>query len=250
MLKNVFITLLLLFLLNFASAQDAITLLNQGKDLNVMYRNQMSGGLIIHSAGFGLNYRRGYHVTGFKTRILELELVNMNYYKEYKIKDTFHENSKGYYYGKLNSLFILRPGIGFQKIIFEKAERKSLEIRFSYYAGISLGLAKPIYMQIRDPNDNLKFNVEKYDPTKDSLSNIYGPAPFLKGFIETKIYPGAYAKFAISFEYGDLKNDIKAIETGVIIDAYPKTIPVMAFSKNQPVFVTLYLHLLYGKKWF
>lgn len=252
MFKSIFFSFLFINFFFLASAQDEIVVRNQANDLNILYRNQMAGGIIIHTGGFGLNFRRGIHVTGFKTRILEMELVNMKNPKEVKIKNPSYENSKGFYFGKLNTLLILRPGIGYQNVLFRKAERKSIEIRYSYFGGFSLGLAKPVYLEILKSSDPRfeELSVEKYDPAKHKLEDIYGRAPYFKGFDEMKIYPGAYAKFGLSFEYADVKSDIKAIETGVMLDFYPKAIPIMAYTKNQPLYVSLYLNFLYGKKWF
>jgi hypothetical protein len=67
---------------------------------------------------------------------------------------------------------------------------------------------------------------------------------------KTSIYPAGYAKFALSFEYADRYNDLKAIETGVVADMYPKAIPMMAFNKLQQVYVSVYLKMIWGKKWF
>ena len=64
------------------------------------------------------------------------------------------------------------------------------------------------------------------------------------------VYPGGYAKFALSFEYADRYNGIKAIETGATLDVYPRVLPMMAFNKKQQVFASLYLKMIWGKKWF
>ena len=52
------------------------------------------------------------------------------------------------------------------------------------------------------------------------------------------------------FEYGKRYNVIKAIETGAVLDVYPTVLPMMAFSEKQQVFVSLYLKMVWGKKWF
>ena len=213
----------------------------------------MSGGVIAHSGGFGFSYRRGKHVTGFKKRIFEIEVVNMRHAKEVKTQNPYFENSKGFYYGKLNTLQILRPGFGYQKILYGKEQKKSLEIRFCYFVGASLGFAKPIYLEIlHETSMQFEFDLttEKYNPDEHFVDNIYGRAPYFKGFDEMKIYPGGYAKMGLSFEYADLHDDLKAIETGITVDVYPKTIPIMAYAKNQQVYLSLYINFIYGKKWF
>ncbi len=244
-----------------ASAQDALTVLEQGGDLNVLYRNEASFGVLAHSSGgFGLNYRRGKHVTAKRKRILEFEAVNIRHPKEVKTVNPYFENSKGFYYGKMNSVFILRPGFGYQNTLFRKADVKSVEIRYIYMIGPSLAFAKPVYLEIlHDTPQPFIFDLttEKYNPgnPNHSFDNIYGRAPYFKGFEEMKVYPGLFAKFGLSFEFADLHDDLKVIETGITVDAYPKIIPIMASTtnspvKNQQVYTSLYLSFIFGKKWF
>lgn len=235
------------------SAQDAITVLQSGGDLNVLYRNEMNVSVLAHSDGFGANYRRIRHITGTKKGILEFEFVNMRHPKEIKISNPYFDNSKGFYYGKLNTFHILRPGVGLQRVLYRRAERKSVEIRLGTYIGASMGFAKPIYLEIlHETTFPGEFTVkqERYDPDKHFVDNIYGRAPYFKGFDEIKLYPGGYGKLALSFEYADYHDDVKAIETGVIVDVYPTVVPLMALAKNQQVMLSFYISMVYGKKWF
>ncbi len=245
---------LLIFLFSFTlSAQkgeDNETRLQKGEDLNMLYRNERSISLFVHTAGgIGIGYRRGYHVTANRNRMFEVEVQNFKHPKEIKSINAIRDNGKGFVYGKLNSFLLFRPGVGYQNVLYQKSDKKSVEIRCSYYIGATINFAKPIYLLIKHLNDETP-STERYDPEKDSLSNIYGKADFFYGIEHTKIYPGGYAKFALSFEYANRYNGIKAIETGVIADIYPQVIPMMAYNKNQQVFVELYLKLIWGKKWF
>lgn len=222
-------------------------------DVKLLYRNEATGGLVVTTNGFGVNYRRGWHVTAARKRVFEIEAVTYRHPKETKTVNQYYDHPKGYYYGKLNSLLLLRPGFGYQNVIFTKPEHNGVEIRYVAFIGPSLGLAKPVYLEILEdtPIPNRKAVVtEKYDPDKHFIDNIYGRAPFTKGLGETKIYPGGYAKFGINFEYGTLDNDVRSIETGICVDVFPKAIPLMATEKNHPVLLTLYLSFNYGAKWF
>ncbi|HET6991094.1 MAG TPA: hypothetical protein VFJ43_07210 [Bacteroidia bacterium] len=222
-------------------------------ETKLLYRNEASAGLTITTNGFGLSYRRGYHVTNARKRVFEIEGVSYRHPKAVKITNEYYDHPKGYYYGKLNSLFIVRPGFGYQNVIFTKPEHNGIEIRWIAFGGVSLGFAKPVYLEILEltPIQGQRVVVtERYDPNVHFIDNIYGRAPFMKGIGQTKIHPGAYAKLGINFEYGALDNDIKSIETGVTIDAYPKAIPLMANEHNHPVLISLYLNFSYGGKWF
>lgn len=257
MLKNIFL-IVFLFVFSFPiigqDLKDSQSRIDAGEDLKVLYRNESNFGLFVHSAGgLGIAYRRGYHVHGTRKRVLEVEAQNFKHAKEIKSVNPYYDNARGFVYGKLNSVLVIRPGVGFQNTLFEKQEKKNVEIRFSYFVGATLAFAKPVYLEVvvktNDPNLN-PISTERYDPDKHFPSDIYGKAPFFKGLGQTRLYPGGYGKIALSFEYGKRYNVIKAIETGAVLDVYPVALPLMAFAPKQRVFATLYLKMVWGKKWF
>lgn len=243
------IIILLLLATGTAFSQSAVTALQQGEELNVLYRNEAVGAITAHSRGFGASYKRLKHVTGTRKKFFEIDVLNMRHPKEYKVHYDGKGSTKGFYYGKLNSIFMVRSGIGFQNTLYERAERKSVEIRCSYSIGPNLTFAKPVnlYVFVENQKDPV---IQQYDPDKHKLENIAGRAPFIYGFDKTKIYPGGYAKLAFSFEYADYSNEVKAIETGVIADIFPVAVPTMAKYKKEQYFVTLYISFVFGKKWF
>ncbi|MEP7171514.1 MAG: hypothetical protein ABI855_19240 [Bacteroidota bacterium] len=219
----------------------------------VLMKNELSFGISLHSNGWGLDFRRGKNLTVSKKRMIEIELVGMHHPKEIKSVNPYYENSKSFVYGKLNSLTVLRGAIGFQRVIAAKGERGGVEIRLNYTGGISLGFAKPVYLDIITNNINdpgvFTLSTEKYDANKHSIDVIYGRASFTKGLDEIKVHPGIYGKLGFSFEYGSQDDDVKIIETGITIDAYDKTIPLMALTQNNQLYFNFYINLLYGRKW-
>jgi hypothetical protein len=227
---------------------------NTYDDVKLLYRNEATFGFLVHTNGLGLNYRRGWHVTAMSRRVLEIEGVNYRHPKETKVVNPYVENPKGYYYGKLNSVFMLRGSFGLQRTIYTKPERNGVEIRYVTFLGASLGLAKPVYLDIISSNPNPHSQplivTERYDPTRHFQDNIYGRAPFMRGVGETKIYPGGYAKFGLNFEHGPLDDDIRFIETGIVLDAYLHGIPMMANDKTEHFLITLYLNFSFGARWY
>lgn len=256
-MKRIFAIVVFVFSSVFGFSQetkDDLTRLKNGEDLNVLYRNERSVGLFGHTAaGFGIAYRRGHHVTGKRKWMYELEAQNFKHPKEAKTINPYYENAKGFVYGKLNSVLLFRGGLGYQNVLFEKSDKKSVEIRYSYFLGATLAFAKPVYLEVIKPTSDPLVSVistERYDPNQQHLEDIYGKSSFFTGIDKTKIYPAGYAKIALSFEYADRYNGIKAIETGIVADLYPKAIPMMAFNPNQNIYVMGYLKLVWGKKWF
>lgn len=254
MYKRIF-SFLLVFVISFQlSAQqtkDDLTRLQNGEDVNVLYNHEASFGLFMHSAGgFGMAYRRGEHVTAKRKKMFEIEVSNFKHPKEVKSVNSYYANSKGFIYGKLNSILLIRPGVGYQNVLYQKSDKKSVEIRYSYFVGGTLAFAKPVYLEIKKGTPSSIPTTERYNPEIHKQEDIFGKAPFFKGIEKTAIYPAAYAKLALSFEYADRYNALKAIETGAVVDIYPKAMPIMAFNKKQQVFISLYLKIIWGKKWF
>jgi len=230
-------------------SQIATSPLDQGQDLNVLYRNEATGSVFAHTRGWGIQYARLKHVTAKRKSILEFSFANMRHPKEYKLKYEGISGNKSFYYGKLNSLMMIRTGVGIQHTLYERSERKSLEIRMSTVAGCNLTLIKPVYLYVFKENLIAPI-IEKYNPDEHNLSNIAGRAPWLFGFSNLTVRPGGYAKLGFSFEYGDYSNEVKAIETGVLVDVFPLPVATMAKIPQEQVFVTLYFSFVFGKKWF
>lgn len=239
------------FLCQLAYSQSTEQAVASGNDVNVLYRNELSFGVFAHSRGFGINMMRAKHITGTRKRLFEIEALNLNHPKEIKVSNQ-SDNSKRFIYGKLNSVLLFRLGVGYQTTIFKRADRKSVEIRSSYYLGGNLSFAKPNYILVYRQNlFGTKYQESvKYDPTKYSIDSISGKGSLTDGLFQTKIYPGFYAKANLSFEYAPFSNKVKAIETGIIFDYYPKALPIMARNPAENFILTLYVGFVFGKKWF
>ena len=56
--------------------------------------------------------------------------------------------------------------------LFSKGERSGVEVRYSYYVGASLGITKPVYLEVIVPYDTIPYTTtKKYDPN-DPLFTI------------------------------------------------------------------------------
>jgi hypothetical protein len=231
---------------------------------NILFRKELYGSGVFHSAGWGLGFRFGRNITYYNKKMFEFDLVEMKSPKEYKRTNANFSNSRRYIYGKENNLYLLRAGYGSQKLLNRKPYWGGIEVRFFYYGGLSVGLAKPVYLYIANYTtvENLLYydiTTEKYDPeihfpwrvnvppARDI--DIYGKAPFYKGFGEIKPYPGLYSKIGFNFEYGEYNQSIKAIEAGATIDVFPKAIPIMAFNDPYSFFINIYVSFTIGKRY-
>lgn len=219
---------------------------------NVLFRKEMSGSLIIHSNGWGLEYRIGQNKSVFNKWMFETNLLEMKDAKEIKSINPFFTNTKSYIYGKLNTLYIVRAGLGQQYQLNRKPYFGGVELRLFYSGGLSVALAKPVYLYIikTDGSSFRYYTVtERYDPNNHFPDNIYGRASFTKGFDKLKPYPGAYAKAGLSIEFGTINQRPKIVEVGAALDVYARPVPVMAFKKPDQFFLTLYLSFGLGKRY-
>jgi hypothetical protein len=217
-----------------------------------LLKNEFTFGVNVHTSGWGFDFRRARNLTVDKKRLFEAEIVNMKHPKETRSVNPYFDNAKSFFYGKLNSLTVIRAAVGQQQVLFSKAEKGGVEVRLNYTGGLSLGIAKPVYLNILYPTafeGEYQVVVEKYDPSKHYVDNIYGRAPFTEGLSEIRPYPGGFAKLGLCFEYGTYSDDIKCIETGITVDAYAKKVPIMALTENSQFFFNFYINLLYGRKW-
>ncbi|MGI8892875.1 MAG: hypothetical protein ACR2GN_05380 [Bacteroidia bacterium] len=245
------ITLLSIILLAFNPlfSQDKYQLYDEEK--TVLLKNEFMGGITLHSSGFGLDLRRGYHITGYKKGVFEIEIVGMKHPKEIRTVNPRFDNAKSYIYGKSNSLTILRGMYGIQNVLYSKAEKSGIQVRYTYSGGFALGMAKPVYLEIL-PNTfplEARTTIERYDPNIHFTDNIFGRAPFFTGVDEMKFYPGLSAKSGISFEYSHDHERLKVLEVGVALDAFAKPVPIMALIDNKQFYVSFYINVLFGRRW-
>jgi len=242
--------LIILFVFSFSalSAQETIY-----DETMVVYKHQLYGGVNIHTAGWGLNLALLKNKTAFKARVLQLEIVGMNSHKQVKLYNAYYEDARGYHYGKQYSFYVVRPSWGFKKVLTDKLRKNGVEVGYVWTVGPSLGLAKPIYLEIfRDgPFSPTPLLVERYDVDEHFQEDIYGRASAFLGWDELRVFPGIHGRFGFLFEYSNNKTGVKMLETGVSIDAYGKVIPIMALegSENRQVFLNLYLNIQFGKKY-
>lgn len=235
----------------FAEAQSVSlgdTVVNDSK---ILMRREKSGFAMLHTAGMGVGFRSGKHLTGYKKRVFEIEITGMKHPKEIKSINPYYENAKSFVYGKENCLIIIRGGYGRQKVINSKPYWGGVELRYFYYGGISMGLLKPVYLYILYETSApyiYTYQIEKYDPYKHSTDDIFGRASFFHGFSKIKPLPGIYFKTGLNFEYGAYDETVKAVECGITVDAYPKPAPIMAFNPNKSVFLSLYISFHFGTR--
>lgn len=225
---------------------------------------------LITPRSFALGVNVGRIKSYDRTSFFNIEFGDIRHPQEYRQSFDFqfgpsNRVSRAFIYGKENSAFVLRAGIGEKRYFSEKAKNRGLAVGVSYQVGANLGLVKPYYLELlrsRDPGSgSTQFYVseEKYGPENENLfldlSRIIGSASFSKGLNELAIMPGFHAKAAAHFDWGAFDELVKAVEAGIMVDVFFKDVPIMIESaevphlENSPVLINLYLNLQLGKRW-
>ena len=220
---------------------------------SVVYRRQIAGGIIGYTNGLGLNYGWGKHVDGFKRRMYHVELTNLRHHKEIKSFNPIYDNARGYVFGKMNSVLVMRGTWGMKTVKFDKLRAEGVQISYNWAVGPALALLKPVYYEIGVSEDSSGFRFdylveEKFDADRHNVNNIFGRASFFQGVNEISVMPGIHAKFGLNFEYSPDRVGIRALEVGLAMDAYLSRLKIMATEENRQVYFNFYLNLLFGKK--
>lgn len=219
---------------------------------NILFRNEMNGAFILHTNGWGLEYRIGKNRTVFNKWMLEFDLLEYKHSKEIKKQNIYYTNTRSYIYGKINAVYMVRAGFGELKQLNRKPPSNGIELRLFYTGGLSVAFTKPVYLDILkwDTTFNRMYKeVEKYNPSEHFPENIYGRASFFRGFDELKPYPGAYAKIGLNAEFGTFNQSTKVLEVGAAVDFYAKPFPILDSQKKDRLFLTLYISIGFGKRY-
>jgi hypothetical protein len=230
-----------------------ITLYAQG-ELNeqqkVFFRNEKSFAILLNSDGLGVSYRAAKRIDFRNKNLYEIDAGSLRNIKEYR-QESVNVQGSSFIFGKVNTTFFLRGGIGHQHELYKKADLGGIAVRYFYSAGPVLAIYKPIYYRVihlvpSTPNE-YELKDEKFDvATIASPQDIYSKASFFKGFDQLKALPGLYGKVGFNFEYSKADKIIHAIEIGGQVNAFPKKVPIMAGNNNKALFFSLFVSYRFG----
>ncbi len=213
-----------------------------------IYRESWSLGFKVHTSGIGGEFRREKFVTATNKNFWNIDISNIKHPKEEK---SFSGGSEtNLIYGKLNSFYQIRAGVGKQNVIFKKLEIRGVQISSIYHVGLAAAWLKPIYVEVEvgDLNENPTKSSERYNPYAHPYERIVEREPWRTGLGSSTFVPGATAKFALNFEFSPQDDEIKALEIGAQLDGFTKPIPIMAFNTQYNVFLNVYVSFLFGSK--
>jgi hypothetical protein len=227
---------------NYAFSQGEIN-----EEEKIFYRNEKTYGFTLNSDGLSAGFRYAKRIDAFRKTLYEAEFAQIKHQKEIKISFSSTQQIGGsFVYGKLNSLTTLRTGLGFQKELFRKEDKGGISIRYFYTFGLSTGFQKPVYYEVDTDSDPLS-PAERIKFETHLGYEIERKAPFYVGLNELKVVPGIYGKFGFTFEFSKSDVIFNAIETGIIMDAFMRKIPIMANELNHRFYPAFFVSYRFGK---
>lgn len=212
------------------------------------YRHERTFGVMLNTDGYGLSYREGRYIDFRNTNLYEIDFGILNHPRELKLQNPWYPSGSSFVFGKLNTPFYLRGGVGKQHELFNKEDLGGVAIRYFFTAGPGLALMKPIYYKVLYPASSTTFYIkeEKFEESIHHPYDIYSKASFFKGIKETRLVPGAYLKGGFNFEFSMNDRAVHTIEVGGVLNAYLKQIKIMATEDNKALFFSLFISYRMG----
>jgi hypothetical protein len=226
----------------------------------IVYNQEFAMGVRLHTNGLAVGINMGKLRTYYLTKYWHVEIGELQHSKEYRqsfdTPSTLNGRiSRAFKYGKQNNLFVLRGGIGAKRYFSEKAKHKGVAVGISYEGGATLGLLKPYYLELRAGDGQFSRSTKYTEDTADrflDIWQIHGASTWTKGLSEISLQPGVHGKFSVHFDWGAFDEYLKAVEAGVMVDVFTRKVPIMVELdnvENQQLFLNLFLHLQFGKRW-
>jgi hypothetical protein len=224
-------------------------LIKQAEEGVLVYRKQNIFGFQFRTNGYGGFYEMGRMKTTRRTNIYRLDITEIKSQKEEKSSSIgFFGNP--YIYGKLNYFYPVTIAFGQQHILGQKGNKNGVAVSVVYMGGLSLGLLRPYYLEVEDPNGG-ENKVIKYSQADSSLflgTGIVGAGGLGKGWSDMKMKPGAFAKTALRFDWGRFNETVTGMEIGLSGQFYSSKIPIYFAQKERIFFFQAHIAFLFGQR--
>ncbi|MEO1434799.1 MAG: hypothetical protein AAFV80_04635 [Bacteroidota bacterium] len=233
---------------------------DQDQEEAYRFKKEISFDFRMHTNGLAMGFNYGIIKSPRRSLMFQFAIASMKHPREYKksveaFPGPLSRSPKAYIFGKQNYFYGLHFTAGGKHYFSEGTSRRGVSVGFNYLIGPSLGITKPYYLDLIRFSDDLNtFEIvsERYTPENEDVflnrGTIYGASGFTSGFSGIQVFPGGHAKLGLHFDWGVNDEFIKAIEFGVMVDAYTSKIPILVADDNRLLFMNLYLTLQLGKR--
>lgn len=256
--------LVFLFLIFFLWGQAQKTIQPKGLEYEykgIVYNTEQVYHFSLHTNGFKAGMDFGKLLTYYKTRYYHFSIG----YLRHPLESSFNKNinfeglgsSRSFRFGKQNSFYQLRGGIGVKRYKSEKAKRRGIAVGWNYEVGPVIGVLRPvknIYL-IANDNSGIKSSVElSYEDDPETFLNydaLFGRSSSFDSWAQLKLRPGIQAQVAGHFSMGAFDQYVKALEVGIMVDYFGFKIPIMVENEahsNDALFLNLFVSLHFGSR--
>lgn len=230
-------------------------MIRQQEEGAIVFNKQNVWGFRLNTNGWNVFFEKGFMKDVRKTNLLQFELGEIKHPKEQKISTTsqlgpFISFASPFVYGKQNIFYQFKPSVGQQRLIGGKANRNGVAVSAIYLGGISLGVERPYYLRVLDPNTNGSRDI-KYSSADSALflgNSIIQGTGLSNGWGEMKLIPGVHGKLGLRFDYGRFNDLVSAIEVGINAEYYTRKPEFMLQNENRQFFFSGYAAILIGKR--
>lgn len=229
-------------------------------DQDKIFKKEVTLNLKIHTSGYGVGIDYGL-IRKKSTLLGHLSGSSIKHAKEYRRRfentSSLGNPSRAFIYGKQNSFYSLKLGVGQKFNLSATSKERGVTVGASYHLGPNLGIIKPYYLElIRLIEGTNSYELVTERITEENKAefldpfSIYGYGGFGYGLDELSAVIGGYAQGSLRFEWGTRRYFIRAIETGLMIEAFPRTVPIMVEDEvqNNFLFVNLFIAIQIGKR--
>jgi hypothetical protein len=222
-------------------------LVKQNEEGLMVYKKHLVYSAFLNTDGYGAFLEKGIRQDRRKTSLLRLELTERKHIKEVKSAGGgIFGGTNTTVFAKLNNVYQLRMGYGYQYMIGSKGNKNGIEVSAVGVGGLTLGLLKPYFFDVEDFGGNRKRVTFNNGDT--ARYNVFGASGLSYGWKQMKVKPGLFLKAGLRFDYGRDNEKVNAIELGLFSEFFASKIPQVNLIKQKQLFFGAYLGILMGKR--
>lgn len=175
--------------------------------------------------------------------LVSLDIANIRHPKEVRYAS---DSGNGYFIlNKMNFLFVVRPSVGREFLLFQKSSEEGLELKLNTSFGPSIGLQKPYYIIVS--NGLQSSETVAYRPGLRA-DRILGNS-FFSGFDEITPVLGTHARVSLEFGVSAWDNFVTGVELGFQIEMFSRKVEIIPYTENKATFTSAFVNLYFGKRY-
>lgn len=235
---------------------------SQSASVGIVYDREVTGTAALHTNGFFVGFTTGKLKTYYKTSYWGGNFGVLKHPREVKTSDRsvqFGQNSGSFVFGKRNSLIPVRVFKGWKRYYSGKDRRRGVAVGTSLELGLTAGLVKPYILEIvgqgTDVNARAQFfgfeEAGEFQANPEGFRDrdrINGTGGLRRGWGGVSVLPGVNARAAVHLDWGAFDEFAKALEAGIMVDAFPDAVPLLIDVNNTPLFVNFFVSVHLGKR--